>query len=86
MSWVKKNRKINNRGGGGVVADKNDLVKYNYISNEVFSFSKSLFERTDQTDNLDHNTLLQSITLPSVKNDQKFVCDNNLTIKNYLML
>ena len=74
MSWVKKNLKINNWGGGGgggtiirdsrVVADKNDLVKYNDINNEVFSYFNSLFERTDQIDNLDHNTLLQSIILP----------------------
>ena len=47
-----------------VVADKNDLVKYNDINNEVFSYFNSLFERTDQIDNLDHNTLLQSIILP----------------------
>ena len=42
---------------------------------------KSLFERTDQIDKLDHNTLLPSTTLPSVTNDQKVVCDNDLTDK-----
>ena len=67
-----------------LVADKKDLVKYNDINNETFSYFKSLFERTDQIDNVNHNTLLQSITLPSVKNDQKVVCDNNLTNKELL--
>ena len=38
----------------------------------------------DHNDKLDHKTLLQSITLPSVTNDQKVVCDNDL--KDYLML
>ena len=67
-----------------LVADKKDLVKYNDINNVTFSYFKSLFERTDQIDNVEHNTLLQSITLPSVKNDQKVVCDNNLTNKELL--
>ena len=40
------------------------------------SHFKYLFKRTDHIDKLDHNTLLQSITLPSVTNDQKVVCDN----------
>ena len=31
----------------------------------------------DQIDKLNYNTLRQSITLPSVRNDQKFVCDND---------
>ena len=35
----------------------------------------------DHNDKLDHKTLLQSITLPSVTNDQKVVCDNDLTNK-----
>ena len=38
-------------------------------------YFKSLFER------MDHNTLLQSITLPSVTNDQNVACDNDLTEK-----
>ena len=62
-----------------LVTNKKDLVKPNDINNEIFSYFKSLFERTDQIDKLDHNTLLQSITLPSVTNDQKVVCDNDLT-------
>ena len=62
-----------------LVTDKKDLVKHNDINNEIFSYFKSLFERTDQIDKLDRNTLQQSITLPSVKNDQKVVCDNDLT-------
>ena len=64
-----------------LVTNKKDLVKPNDINNEIFSYIKSLFERTDQIDNLDHNTSLQSITLPSVTNDQKVVCDNDLTDK-----
>ena len=31
---------------------------------------------------LDHNTLPESITLPSLTNDQKFVCDKDLTNKD----
>ena len=62
-----------------LVTDKKDLVKHNDINNEIFSYFRSLFERTDQIDKLDRNTLQQSITLPSVKNDQKVVCDNDLT-------
>ena len=46
-----------------------------------FSYFKSLFERTDQIDKLDPNTLLLSIALPSVTNDQKVVCVNDLTNK-----
>ena len=64
-----------------LVTNKKDLVKPNDINNEIFSYFKSLFERTDQIDKLDHNTLLQSITLPAVTNDQKVVCDNDLTDK-----
>ena len=64
-----------------LVTDKKDLVKHNDINNEILSYFKSLFEQTDQIDKLDHNTLLQSITLPSVRNDQKVVCDNDLTDK-----
>ena len=56
-------------------------TKLNAINNKFFSYFKSLFERTDQIDKLNHNTLLQSITLPSVTNDQKYVCDNDLTDK-----
>ena len=40
-------------------------------------YFKSFFERMDQIDKLNYNTLRQSITLPSVRNDQKFVCDND---------
>ena len=64
-----------------LVTDKIDLVKHNDINNEIFSSFKSLFERTDQTDKLNHNTLLQSITLLSVANDQNVVCDKDLTNK-----
>ena len=63
---------------GRLVIDNNDLVKNNDISNEIFSYFKSLFERTDQTDKLNHNALLQSIPLPSVTNDHKVICDNNV--------
>ena len=35
----------------------------------------------DQIDKLNHNILLQSITLPSLTNDQKVVCDSDLTDK-----
>ena len=35
----------------------------------------------DQIDKLSHNTLLQSVALPSVTNDQKVFCDNDLTDK-----
>ena len=62
-----------------LVTNKKDLVKPNHINNGIFSYFKSLFERTDQIDKLNYNTLLQSITLPSVTNDQKVVCDNDLT-------
>ena len=51
------------------------------IHNEVFSYFKSFFERMDQIHKLNHNTLLESITLPSVTNYQKVVCNNNLTNK-----
>ena len=64
-----------------LVTDKKHLVKHNDINNEIFSYFKSLFERTDQIDKLNYNTLLQPITLFSVANDQKVVCDNNLTDK-----
>ena len=78
ISWLSKkaSRKSTIRR---LVTNKKDLVKPNDINNEIFSYFKSLFERTDQIDKLDHNTLLQSITLPSVTNDQKVVCDNDLT-------
>ena len=52
-----------------LVTDKKDLIKYADINNEIFSYFKSLFERTSQIDKLNHNTLLESITLPSVTND-----------------
>ena len=42
---------------------------------------QSIFERMDQIDKLDHNTLLESITLPSVINNQEVVCNNDLTNK-----
>ena len=64
-----------------LVTDKKDLVKYDDITNEIFSYFKPLFERTDQIGKLNHNTLLEAITLPSVTNDQKVVCDNDLTDK-----
>ena len=35
--------------------------------------------RSDQLDKVDHNTLRQLIILPSVTNDQKVICDNDLT-------
>ena len=63
------------------MTDKIDLVKHNDINNEIFFCFKSLFERTDQIDKLNHNTLLQSITLLSVTNDQNVVCDKDLTNK-----
>ena len=80
ISWLSKkaSRKSAIRR---LVTNKKDLVKPNDINNEIFSYFKSLFERTDQIDKLDHNTLLQSITLPAVTNDQKVVCDNDLTDK-----
>ena len=64
-----------------LVTDKKDLVKQNDINNEIFSYFKFLFEQTGQVDKLNHNTLLQSIALPSVINDQKVVGDNDLTDK-----
>ena len=64
-----------------LVTDKKDLVNHNDINNEIFSYFKSLFERMGQFDKLDPNILLQSITLFSVTNDQKVVCDNCLTDK-----
>ena len=64
-----------------LVTDNKDLVKYDDINNEIFSYFKSLFERTDQTDKVNHNTLLEPVTLPSVTNDQIVVCDNDLTDK-----
>ena len=64
-----------------LVTDKKDLVKNDDINNEIFTYFKSLFERTDQIAKLNHNTLLESITLPCVINDQKVVCDNDLTDK-----
>ena len=64
-----------------LVTDKKDLVKNDDINNEIFSYFKSLFERTDQIAKLNHNTLLESITLPCVINDQKVVCDNDFTDK-----
>ena len=51
-----------------VTAEK-DLVTNIDINNEYFSYIKSLFERTNQIVKLDHNTVLQSITLTSVTND-----------------
>ena len=35
----------------------------------------------DQVDKMNHKTLLESITLPSVTNDQKVVCNIDLTSK-----
>ena len=58
-----------------LVSDKKDFVKYNDISNEILSYFRSVFERTDQIDKLNHNTL------PSVTNDQKVVYNNDLTDK-----
>ena len=43
-------------------------------------------QRTDRIDKLNHNTLLESITLPSVTNDQKVVCHNDLTDKELFAL
>ena len=64
-----------------LVTDKKDFIKHNGINNEIFSYFKSLFERTDHTDKQDHDSLLQSITLPSVTNNQKVVCNNVVTDK-----
>ena len=64
-----------------LVTDKKNLVKHNDINNEISPYFKSLFKRTDHIDKLDRNTLLQSITLPSVTNHRKVVCDNDLTDK-----
>lgn len=64
-----------------LVTDKKDLVKHNDINNEISTYFKSLFKRTDHIDKLDRNTLLQPITLPSVTNHWKVVCDNDLTDK-----
>ena len=63
------------------MTDKKDLVKHNDINNEIFLYFKSLFERMDQIDKLNPKTLPQSVMLPSVKNDQKVVCNNDLTDK-----
>ena len=60
-----------------LVTDKKYLVKHNDINNEIFSSFKPLFERTDQIHKLNQNALPQSITSPSVTNDQKVVCDND---------
>ena len=38
-------------------------------------------QRTDRIDKLNHSTLLESVTLPSVRNDQNVVCHNDLTDK-----
>ena len=59
-----------------LVTDKKYLVKHNDINNDSLCF-KSLFERTDQIHKLNQNALPQSITSPSVTNDQKVVCDND---------
>ena len=40
----------------------------------------------DQIDKLSHNTLLQSVALPSVTNDQKVFAITISPIKNYLKL
>ena len=69
-----------------LVTDKKNLVKHNDINNEISPYFKSLFKRTDHIDKLDRNTLLQSITLPSVTNHRKVVCDNDLTDEKLLML
>ena len=64
-----------------LVTDKKELVKYDDMNNKVFFYFKSLFERTDQIDKMNHKTLIESITLPSVTNDQKVACNNDLTNK-----
>ena len=58
-----------------LVTDKKDLIKHNDINNEISTYFKSLFKRTDHIDKLDRNTL------PSVTNHWKVVCDNDLTDK-----
>ena len=63
-----------------LVTDKKDLVKHNDINNEMFPYFKSLFKRANHIDKPDHNTLLQSITLPHVTH-RKVVCHNDLTDK-----
>ena len=64
-----------------LVTDKKDLAKFDDINNEIFSCFKSLFERMDQIDKINRKILVESITLPSVTNDQKVVCDNDLTYR-----
>ena len=63
------------------MTDKKELVKHDDINKEIFFYFKSLFERRDQIDKMNHKTLLESIPLPSVTNDQKVVYDNDLTDK-----
>ena len=65
-----------------LLTDKKDLVKHNDINNEIFTYLKFNFEKADHIDKLDHNILLQSITLLFVTNNQKVI----LPIKNYSML
>ena len=64
-----------------LLTDKKDLVKHNDINNEIFTYLKFNFEKADHIDKLDHNILLQSITLLFVTNNQKVICDNDLTDK-----
>ena len=73
-----------------LVTDREDFVKHKHIDNEIFSYFKSLFERTDYIDKLDHNTLLPSITLASVTNHNTLlqsitlpsVTDHNTSLKS----
>ena len=66
------------------MTDKKELVKHDDINKEIFFYFKSLFERRDQIDKMNHKTLLESIPLPSVTNDQKVVYDNDLTDKKII--
>ena len=43
-----------------LVTDKQELVKYDHLNNEIFSNFKSLFERTDEIDKMNYKTLLES--------------------------
>ena len=81
ISQVPKKKQAEKSAIRRLVIDKKEFVKHNDMSNEIISYLKPIFERMDHIDKLDHNTLLQSVTLPPVTNDQKLACDNDLTGK-----
>ena len=39
-----------------LVTDQKDLVRHGDINSEIFSYFKTIFEKTDQIDKLNHNT------------------------------